>query len=227
VLLRIFIVAFTIGLIFPLLPESESAVFKGVSVFIGVLFSIGSSSVISNMVAGMVITYMRSFKVGDRVKVGDVYGDVVEKTLFVVRVRTVKKEVITVPNSTMLSSNITNYSIETHNDGIILGQDVSVGYDVTWQKAHELLIAAAMKTERVESEPKPFVLTKNLGDSAAVYHVCVYTKKPEAQALIFSEMNRNILDIFLAEGIEMIVPSYDFIRQDAAGSTFPAEYRKK
>ncbi|MCL2182592.1 MAG: mechanosensitive ion channel family protein [Chitinispirillia bacterium] len=226
-LLRIFIIAFTIVLIFPLLPESESAVFKGVSVFIGVLFSIGSSSVISNMVAGMVITYMRSFKVGDRIKVGEVYGDVVEKTLFVVRVKTVKREVITIPNSAILSSNVINYSTEAHKEGIILSMDVSVGYDVTWQRAHELLIEAALKTGYVLPDPKPFVLTKTLADSAAVHSICIYTKHPDRQALIYAELNCRILDIFMREGIEMIVPAYDFLRNDKEKSTLPEEFRRQ
>ncbi|MDR0331815.1 MAG: mechanosensitive ion channel, partial [Chitinispirillales bacterium] len=180
-LLRIFIYAFTIVLIFPLLPESESMVFKGVSVFIGVLFSIGSSSVISNMMAGMVITYMRSFKIGDRIKVGDVYGDVVEKTLFVIRVQTVKKEIVTVPNSTILASNVINYSIAAGDggNGVVITLDVDIGYDVVWERAHKLLIEAAQKTEHVQENPKPFVLTKALGDYAATYMLGVYTKRPE------------------------------------------------
>ena len=224
-LLRLFIYAFTIVLVFPLLPESESSVFKGVSVFIGVLFSIGSSSVISNMVAGMVITYMRSFSIGDRIKVGDVFGDVVEKTLFVVRVQTVKKEIITVPNSTILSSNVINYSIAAHEKGVILAQDVSVGYDVTWQRASKLLIEAGLKTEHVLADPPPFVLAKNLGDNAAVYQLNVYTKKPELQATIYSEMNRHILDILQRDGIEMIVPIYE-ARRDGSKSTIAEEYVK-
>jgi len=225
-LLRLFIYAFTIVLIFPLLPESESSVFKGVSVFIGVLFSIGSSSVISNMMAGMVITYMRSFSIGDRIKVGDVFGDVVEKTLFVVRVQTVKKEVITVPNSTILSSNVINYSIAAHDRGVILSQEVSVGYDVTWQRASKLLIEAALKTEHVLSNPLPFVLAKTLGDNSAIYVINAYTKKPEFQALIFSEMNRHILDIFQSDGIEMIIPMYE-ARRDGSQTTIAEEYRNR
>jgi small-conductance mechanosensitive channel len=211
-LLRIFIIAFTIVLIFPLLPESESVVFRGVSVFVGVLFSIGSSSVISNMVAGMVITYMRSFKVGDRIKVADVYGDVIEKTLFVIRVETVKKEVVTVPNSTILASNVINYSTEARGEGgVILHVDVSVGYDVSWQRAYGLLIDAALKTEHVLREPKPFVLTKTLGDCAAVYQINVYTKNPELQAHIYSELNRNIMDMLQSDGIEMVAPVYNVL----------------
>jgi small-conductance mechanosensitive channel len=217
-LLRIFIVAFTIVLIFPLLPESESMVFRGVSVFIGVLFSIGSSSVVSNMMAGMVITYMRSFKIGDRIKVDEVFGDVVEKTLFVIRIQTVKKEIITVPNSTVLSSNVTNYSAAAgeHGLGVILYLDMDVGYDIAWEKANELLIEAALKTEHVQTTPPPFVLTRKLGDSAVTHQINVYTKRPDLQAKILSDVNRNTLEVFKREGIDMTVPVYEVTRDEKA-----------
>jgi small-conductance mechanosensitive channel len=222
-ILRIFIYAFTLVLIFPLLPDSESSVFRGISVFIGVLFSIGSSSVISNMMAGIVITYMRSFKVGDRIKVGDVFGDVVEKTLFVVRVQTIKKEVITVPNSTILSSNIINYSIAAHEQGVILSLPADVCYDVSWERAEKLLIEAALKTEHVLRDPKPFVLAATLGNYAAGYTLNAYTHRPDLQALIYSDMNKNVLSIFQREGIEMIVPAYEMLR-NGEKSTIPVEY---
>jgi small-conductance mechanosensitive channel len=211
-LLRIFLCAFTIVLIFPLLPESESAVFKGVSVFIGILFSIGSTSVVANMMAGLVITYMRSFKIGDRIKIGEVFGDVVEKTPFVIRVQTVKKEIITIPNSTILSSNVVNYSAGVSASGVILYQNIYVGYDVTWERAGRLLMEAALKTEHILNDPKPFVLTQNLGDNAVSYQINAYTKRPDLQTQIYSEMNRNILDIFQRDGIEMITPQYKAIR---------------
>jgi small-conductance mechanosensitive channel len=213
-LLRIFIYAFTVVLVFPLLPESESSVFKGVSVFIGVLFSIGSSSVISNMMAGLVITYMRSFKIGDRIKVGDVYGDVVEKTLFVVRVQTIKKEVITVPNSSILSANVVNYSTAAGEggQGVVISVEFSVCYDVSWERAHPLLIEAALGAEHILRDPSPFVFTKELSDFAVIYSLRAYTRRPDLYAVICSNINKNVLDIFKREGIEMIVPQYRSVR---------------
>ena len=213
-ILRIFIYAFTVVLIFPLLPNSDSSIFKGVSVFIGVLFSIGSSSVISNMMAGIVITYMRSFKIGDRIKVGDVYGDVVEKTLFVVRVMTIKKEVITVPNSSILSANVTNYStaVGEGEQGVIISIEFSVCYDVHWERAHRALIEAALGAEHVLPNPPPFVFTKELSDFAVIYSLRAYTRRPDLYSVICSHINRNALDVFKREGIEMIVPQYRSVR---------------
>jgi len=208
-LVKILAYAFMVIMIFPLLPESETAVFRGVSVFLGVLLSLGSTSVISNSVAGIVLTYMRSFKLGDRVKVGDVIGDVVEKTPFAVRVQTNKKEIITVPNSTLLSSNVTNYSTEgKEKAGVIISMPVSVGYDVPWRHATELLIEAAKKTSEVLQDPSPFVLVRNLGNAASEVEIYVYTNKPERQAIIFSELNSNIRDLFEANNISMITPYF-------------------
>ncbi|MDR2592420.1 MAG: mechanosensitive ion channel family protein [Chitinispirillales bacterium] len=213
-LLRIFIYAFTVVLIFPLLPNSDSSIFKGVSVFIGILFSIGSSSVISNMMAGMVITYMRPFKIGDRIKVGDVYGDVVEKTLFVVRIQTIKKEVITVPNSSILSANVTNFSTEAGEGGpgVVISVEFSVCYDVAWERAYPLLIEAALGAEHILPDPSPFVFTKELGDFAVIYSLRAYTRRPDLYSVICSNINRNVLDVFKREGIEMIVPQYRSVR---------------
>jgi len=206
-LFKILAYAFMVIMIFPLLPESETAVFRGVSVFLGVLLSLGSTTVISNSVAGLVLTYMRSFKLGDRVRVGEVVGDVVEKTPFAVRIQTNRKEVITVPNSTLLSSNVVNYSTEGNEKaGVIISMPISVGYDVPWRKATELLIESSKKTADVLHDPTPFVLAKNLGNDASEMELCIYTNKPEKKAIIFSELNNNIRDLFEANGITMSTP---------------------
>jgi len=206
-LLRFLSYAFMVILIFPLLPDSETAVFRGVSVFLGILFSLGSTTVISNVVAGLVLTYMRSFKLGDRVKVGEVLGDVVEKTPFAVRIKTSKKEVVTVPNGTLLSSNVVNYSTSGDEaNGIILYMTVTVCYDVPWRKAAELIVEAARKSKYVLDNPSPFVLVKNLGNYACEMELNIYTNEPEKQPSIFSELNKNIRDIFEQNGINMTVP---------------------
>jgi len=206
-LLRFLAYAFMVILIFPLLPDSETAVFRGVSVFLGVLFSLGSTTVISNVVAGLVLTYMRSFKLGDRVKVGDVLGDVVEKTPFAVRIKTSKKEVVTVPNGTLLSSNVVNYSTSgDEKNGIILYMSITVCYDVPWRRAAELIVEAARKSDYVLNDPAPFVLVKNLGNYACEMELNIYTNEPEKQPSIFSELNKNIRDIFEQNGINMTVP---------------------
>jgi small-conductance mechanosensitive channel len=209
-LFRFLAYAFMIILIFPLLPDSESAVFRGVSVFLGVLFSLGSTTIISNVVAGLVLTYMRSFKLGDRVKVGEVLGDVVEKTPFAVRIKTSKKEVVTVPNGTLLSSNVVNFSTSgDEKNGIILYMPVTVSYDVPLRNAIELITKAALKAEDVLSSPAPFVLVKNLGNYATELELNIYTNEPEKQPRIFSDINGNIRYLFEQNGISMTTPALE------------------
>jgi small-conductance mechanosensitive channel len=170
---------------------------------------------------------MRSFKIGDRIKVGEAFGDVVEKTLFVVRLQTVRKEVITIPNSTILSSNIVNYSIAANEQGVILFQEVTICYDITWERVTKLLIEAAIKTEHVQPDPAPFVLTRELGNNAVTYQINIYTKRPDLQARIYSELNRYILEIFQRDGIEMVTPVYEVVRTGDGTTTVPEEYRGK
>lgn len=188
--------------IWPYLPGSGSPVFQGVSVLLGVLISFGSSSAISNMVAGLVITYMRPFRIGDRVKVGDVLGDVIEKNLLVTRVLTNKNEEITIPNSSILSSYTINYSnAARENNGLVLHTTVTIGYDVPWKKVHELLINAATKTEHIQKKPSPFVLQTSLDDFYVSYQLNAYTKSTNRMARIYSDIHQNIQDAFNEAGV--------------------------
>ena len=129
-IIRVLVYAFMLVVIFPYLPGSDSPVFQGVSVFLGVLFTFGSSGSLGNLIAGLVITYMRSFTIGDRVKIGEVTGDVVEKSMLVTRLRTPKNEIITIPNSTVLGSHLTNFSSDAPERGLIIHTTVTIGYDV-------------------------------------------------------------------------------------------------
>jgi Small-conductance mechanosensitive channel len=156
--------AFMLVIIFPYLPGSDSNIFKGVSVFVGVLFSLGSSSAISNMVAGLIITYMRPFKLGDRVKIGEMVGDVIEKSLLVTRLRTIKNEEITIPNSSILSGNTTNYTSFAQEGGLIVHTTITIGYDVPWREMHAALLDAADRCTLLNKEPKPFVFQTSLDD---------------------------------------------------------------
>ena len=225
-IIRFLLYAFMFVLIFPYLPGSDSNIFKGVSVFIGVLFSLGSSTAIANMVAGLVITYMRPFKLGDRIKIGEVVGDVVEKTLLVTRIKTVKNEIITIPNSSVLSGNTTNYSSETTNTGLIVHTTVTIGYDVPWKDMHQALIDAALKTDMILETPKPFVLQTSLEDFYVSYQVNAYTREAGKQAIIYSNLHQNIQDVCNERGIEILSPHYRAAR-DGNKSTIPSDYLPK
>ncbi|MDR2793439.1 MAG: mechanosensitive ion channel family protein [Treponema sp.] len=210
-ILRILIYAFTIILIYPLLPNSESDIFKGVSVFVGILFSLGSSSVIGNLVAGIVVTYMRPFKLGDRIKIGDIIGFVVEKTPTVTRLRTHKNEYITFPNAMILTSSITNYNFSADNEndhGLILHVDITFGYSTPWQTVHSILIESALKTEYVEHDPMPFVLQTRMDDFYAHYELNVYTKAIEKVPAVYSGLYKSIQNGFCDAGLDMTVSHF-------------------
>ena len=226
--IRLLMYAFMLVIIFPYLPGSDSPIFKGVSVFVGVLFSLGSSNAIANMVAGLVITYMRPFKIGDFIKIGDVSGEVIEKTALVTRIRTPKFEDITIPNATVLSSTSTNYSANTNQstNGLLIHTTVTIGYDVPWKDIYAALIDAALKTEMTEKEPKPFVLQTSLDDFYVSYQINVYTKEPTKQPRIYSSLHQNIQDSFNAAGIEIMSPHYSALR-DGNTTTIPPNYLKE
>ena len=225
-IIKFLLYAFMIVLIFPYLPGSDSNIFKGVSVFIGILFSLGSSSAIANMVAGLVITYMRPFKIGDRIKIGEVTGDVVEKTLLVTRVKTTKNEVITIPNSSVLTGNTTNYSSEAMGKGLIIHTTVTIGYDVPWKNMHQALIDAALRTDLILDEPKPFVLQTSLDDFYVSYQINAYTREVGKQASIYSNLHQNIQDVCNERGIEILSPHYRASR-DGNMTTIPSDYLPK
>jgi small-conductance mechanosensitive channel len=227
-IVKFLLYAFMLVLIFPYLPGSASPAFKGVTVFLGVLISLGSSSAINNIVAGLVITYMRPFKVGDRVKIGEVTGDVLEKTMLVTRIRTIKNEDVTVPNSTVLSASSVNYSVNTKpgDPGLILHTTVTIGYDTPWKNMHGALLEAAGRTDLVEKTPEPFVLQTSLDDFYVSYQLNVYTKAANQQAVIYSQLHQHIQDACNEAGIEIMSPHYQAMR-DGNTTTIPADYLPK
>jgi small-conductance mechanosensitive channel len=204
-ILRFVVYAFTIAVIYPYLPGSDSRAFQGVSVFVGIVLSLGSSSAIGNLVAGIVLTYMRPFTVGDRIQIQGVTGFVVEKSPIVTRIRTHKNEYVTFPNMMVLNSSITNYHTSTMEDeqGLVLNAVITFGYGTPWQKVHDLLIESALKTNGVLADPKPFVLQLSLEDFYARYQINAYTKDVERAPAIYSELFENIQNSFRDAGLDM------------------------
>lgn len=219
-IIRFLLYAFGFVMMFPYLPGSDSDIFKGVSVFVGIIFSLGSSSAIGNIVAGMVITYMRPFKVGDHIKIGDITGDVLEKTPVVTRIKTHSKEVVTIPNSTILAASVVNYSTSAADKGVIFDVSITIGYDVPWRQVHQMMIQAATRSHYVLADPAPFVLQTSLDDFYVSYKLCVYSKNPEKQATIYSQLNQNIQDVFSENQVEIMSPHYR-AQRDGNASTIP------
>jgi small-conductance mechanosensitive channel len=207
-LLTFLTVAFAVIVAFPYIPGSDSPAFKGVSIFIGVLFSLGSQSAVSNIIGGLVMTYRRAFRVGDRIKIADIIGDVTEIKLQQTHIRTIKNEDVIVPNSTILNSNITNYSSLAREKGLILHTAVTIGYDAPWRQVHAMLLMAAGRTEGLQHEPPPFVLQTSLDDFYVRYELNVYTDAPQDMVQIYSELHKNIQDCFNEYGVQIMSPHY-------------------
>lgn len=214
VIVRVLCYSFMFVMIWPLLPSSNSEVFQGVSVFIGIIVSLGSSSIIGNVMAGMVMTYMRPFRIGDFIKYGDTEGFVIEKTVLVTRIRTRKNDVITIPNSNLLTSQTSNYTVAAHDYGIIVHTKVTIGYDMNWQFIRQLLIEAAEATHGIVHNPKPFVVVTALDDFYVEYEINAYTHKAETLSIVYSELHQNILDKFHTSGVEIMSPHIYAHRND-------------
>ncbi len=225
-IMRILTLAFLLVLIFPYLPGSQSPVFKGVSVFMGVLFTFGSASALGNIISGLVMTYTRAFKLGDRVTIGETTGDVLEKTLLVTRVRTVFNEIVSIPNLTVMSNRMINFSGDAAEKGLIVHTSVTIGYDAPWRQVHQLLIDAALATNLIEKEPAPFVIQAGLNDFYVEYTICAYTHDANKQAFIYSELHQNIQDKFNEAGVEIMSPHYKSLR-DGNATTIPPGYLPK
>lgn len=225
-IVRFVLIAFSAIMIWPYLPGSGSAAFQGVSVFLGVLITFGSASAVANLVAGIVMTYMRPFLIGDRVRIADTMGDVTKRTLLVTKVRTIKNVDVTIPNAMVLSSHIVNYSSSAKHRGLILHTTVTLGYDISWRKVHEALIAAAVATEGVSAEPAPFVLQTALNDHHVSYELNAFTDRPAEMAELYSRMHQNMQDKCNEAGIEILSPLYASVR-DGNQSTIPEDYLPK
>ncbi|HXE97204.1 MAG TPA: mechanosensitive ion channel family protein [Dongiaceae bacterium] len=207
-LARFLAIAFMAVVAFPYIPGSDSPAFKGVSIFLGVILSLGSSSVISNTFAGLTMTYRRAFRVGDRVKIGDFSGDVTEMRLLVTHLLSLKNEEIIVPNSVIFNSHVVNYSSHARKRGLILHTSVTIGYNTPWRQIHALLLQAAAKTPGLLSAPSPFILQTSLDDFYVSYELNAYTDSPQAMMQIYSDLHQNIQDAFNEYGVQIMSPHY-------------------
>ncbi len=225
-LLRFLIVALALVAAYPFLPGSNSPVFRGITLFVGFLLSLGSTSLVTNIVSGVVLTYTRGMRDGDRVKIGATVGDVLERTLLVTRIRTIKNVVVTIPNGMVLNNEIINYNAPMLEEGLILNTTVTIGYDVPWRKVHDLLINAALATRDIQQDPQPFVLQTSLDDYYVSYELNAYTQVPRRMAMIYSELHQNIQDWFNEAEVEIMSPAYNSYR-DGSEVTIPPQYQNQ
>jgi small-conductance mechanosensitive channel len=208
-LVRIGVVAFALVVAYPYIPGSESEAFKGLSIFAGILLSIGSSAFIANYVAGYSLIYRKLFAIGDRVRIGDVTGEVMETRVQVTRIRTPKNEEVILPNSMILQSVVTNYSTHARDRGLILHTPVGIGSEVPWRQVEGMLLTAAERTGGVLEDPPPFVRQRGLADFAVNYELNVYVASADDMIGRYDELHANILDVFNEYGVQIMTPAYE------------------
>lgn len=213
-LLRVLLYSFMLVMIWPLLPNSDSEIFQGVSVFIGVVVSLGSTSVVGNVMSGLVMTYMRPFRIGDFIRFGDTEGEVIEKSMLVTRIRTRKNDIVTIPNSNMMSSQTSNYTFSAQRYGIIVHTKITIGYDEPWKKIETLLVQAAENTDGIKRHPKPFVRITALDDFYVEYEINGITDRAKTLSTVYSALHQQILDTMHGAGVEIMSPHIEAQRSD-------------
>ncbi len=218
---RFIVYIFALVIIFPYLPGSNSPAFQGISLFVGILLSLGSTSIIANAVGGLMIIYMRPFVIGNVIKIGEVTGKVVTKNLLVTRLYTLQREEITVPNKMVIENKITNYTSEDVDKGVYLHTEITIGYDVPWRKVHEVMLNATVNIEEIMQTPEPYVLQKALNDFSVLYELNAFTEKADMMPFLYSKLHQNLQDGFAENNIEILSPNYQAVR-DGNKSTVPA-----
>ncbi len=208
-ILRFAIIAFALVVAYPYIPGSDTAAFRGVSLFAGIVFSLGSSTAIANIVAGYMLTYRRAMKVGDRVQIGDAVGEVLDTRLQVTHLRSFKNEEIIIPNAHILSSEVRNFTSMAKTRGLIIHTEVGIGYETPWRQVEAMLMEAADRTSGALKDPKPFVLMNKLGDFAVTYEINAFIGDVPRLPLLYTELHRHILDVFNEYGVQIMTPAYE------------------
>ena len=211
-LVKIGVILGSLMILYPFLPGAGSEVFKGFSLFVGAMFTFGASSSVSNMISGIILTYTRSFRIGDRIRVGGTTGDVMTRGLFVTRLRTIYNEEVTVPNNVALGGRVVNFSAAVSAGGLALRVVAGIGYDVDWRQVHELMKGAAGATEHIVSDPEPLVLQQSLGDFAVSYELMAWTDEPKLSIRTASALRQNVMDRFNEAGVEIMTPVVNAVR---------------
>ncbi|MCD7099690.1 mechanosensitive ion channel domain-containing protein [Stenotrophomonas sp. MMGLT7] len=207
-LAKTLVVVFVVIIIFPYLPAASSGAFKGISVFLGVLVSLGSSSAVGNIVSGVVLTYMRPYQVDDYVRIAQTEGRVIERSLLLTRVQTPQNEIVTIPNAQILSGQMVNYSGMAAGDGVILHMPLSLGYQVPFEKIEPLLIEAVRRTPELEQTPAPYVMHVGLDNTVARYELNAYTRKPLRLPYIYSDLRFKVQAVFAEAGVDLTSPVF-------------------
>lgn len=201
---------FTIAITYPYLPGSQTDAFKGASVFLGLMLTIGSSGLVNQLMSGFMITYSRALRQGDFVRIGDIEGTVIHLGILSTKVRTVRHEEVTIPNAVVVSQTTTDYSRLNDIGGVFTPTSVTIGYDTPWRQVHALLLLAAERTPGLRNDPKPEVVQEGLEDFYVRYTLLVCLDSQEARLQILNTLHAHIQDLFNEHGVQIMSPNYVF-----------------
>ena len=200
---------FAVVVAYPYLPGSETEAFKGVSVFVGLMFTLGSAGIVQHVMSGFMITYSRALRVGDFVKIGDVEGTVTQIGILSTKVRTPRREEITIPNAVVTAQTTVDYSRVAPGEGVMTPTSVTIGYDTPWRQIEALLLAAAERTAGIRREPRPIVIQAALEDFYVRYVLMVSLEQQDRKALLLHQLHANIQDLFNEYGVQIMSPNYE------------------
>lgn len=200
---------FALVVAYPLIPGSETRAFQGVSVFLGLMLSLGSAGLVGQLIGGIVAVYTKAFQAGDYVRIGEHEGVVRELGLMAAKIVTNKQEIVTIPNALLMSSTTINFSRLSKPDGAIVATEVTIGYDVPWRQVHAMLLLAAMRTKGILGNPEPYVLQKSLSDFYVEYSLRFRIDRPEDRFRVLSELHGNIQDAFNEHGVQIMSPNFE------------------
>jgi small-conductance mechanosensitive channel len=199
---------FAVVMMYPYLPGSDSDAFKGMSVFVGLLLSIGSAGTVNQAVSGLMLMYSRALRVGDYVQIGETVGTVVALGMFSTRIRTPWGEIVSFPNAVIVGTTTKNYSREEETGGVLLTTTVTIGYNAPWRQVHAMLIEAAHRTGGLLKDPPPRVMQRSLSDYYVEYMLGARIAEPQKRIAVLDALHRNIQDVFNEYGVQILSPHY-------------------
>ena len=200
---------FAIAMAYPYFPGSNTEAFKGLSVLVGLMLSIGGAGVVGQAASGLIMIYSRVLREGEYVKVGEIEGVVTEVGIFSTKMRTSSGEEVNVPNAMIGSSTTVNSSRLTEGKGLVVHTSVTIGYNTPWRQVHALLMRAAESTPGLRSVPRPFVSQSELSDFYVEYRLCAQVDRPEIRRITMTALHANIQDVFNEFGVQILSPHYE------------------
>ena len=213
-LLNVMLWMFAIVVAYPYMPGSDTDAFRGVSVFFGLMLTLGSSGVVNQVMSGFMVTFSRALRVGDFVKIGDVEGTVVQLGILSTKVRTLRREEVTIPNAVVVGQQATNYSRNAKKDGVVVSTTVTIGYNTPWRQVEALLLEAASRTDGLRTDPSPKVMQAALEDFYVRYVLLVSLERPETRLFTLNELHGHIQDLFNEYGVQIMSPNYEADPED-------------